>query len=102
MSTSPIASNVDAAPVVTKLSCGTERVLSVESARESPGFDLRQSDLALCGVNSNDGDVSIRSAVDNISPSQGISYVKVYFDLEKPYAGSFFETLEVGKSPENV
>jgi len=97
-----MADKADAAPVVTRLSCRTERVSSVESARGSPGFDLRQSDLALCSVNSNDGDMSIRSAVDNISPSQGISYVKVYFDLEKPYAGSFFETLEMEKSPENV
>lgn len=44
----------------------------------------------------------IRAAVNSISSSQGIFYAKVYFDPEKPYSGSFFDTLETDKSPANV
>ena len=46
--------------------------------------------------------MSIRSAVDNIPPSHGISYAKVYFDPQDPYSGSFFDILEADRNPENV
>lgn len=45
--------------------------------------------------------MSIRSAINNISVDQGITYIQTYFDSEQPYAGAFFETLGAEASPDN-
>lgn len=45
--------------------------------------------------------MTIRTATDNISRDQGLSYIHQYFHPEQPFSGASFETLEAARSPAN-
>lgn len=66
-------------------------------------LDLRRFSLDLSRDAGDADDMSIRSAIDNISHDQGVLYLQTYFGTEdRPYAGASFDTLGADQSPDNV